>query len=305
MSRAGPSDRIGGTGPLVRRAAWPVVGMIGLLALGIGSIFLADRKGSANLLATVYDVLGNGAGAEALRSGSGDQLLAKGLMAGLAMLVGVGGIWLVFAGLNAVIEHLPPKWRDRTTPWLFVVPAAALVGVFLVYPAASTVWMSLTEDGGAAANYGFVLRDPSMLATIRNNIIWLVVATGGSVILGLVIAGLVDRVRRESLAKTFIFLPLAISLVGASVIWLFVYAWRPPGQPQIGLLNAAWTAAGGQPVPWIQTQPINTYALITIMVWLQTGLPWWCCRPPSRACLSRSSRPRASTAHRSGRSSSG
>ena len=87
----------------------------------------------------------------------------------------------------------------------------------------------------------------------RNNVLWLVVGVGGSVGLGLLIAGLVDRVKRESMAKTFIFLPLAISLVGASVIWRFVYAWQPARQPQYGLLNAIWTGFGQEPVPWLQT----------------------------------------------------
>ena len=90
-------------------------------------------------------------------------------------------------------------------------------------------------------------------------------------LLGLLIAGLFDRVRREALAKTFVFLPLAISLVGASVIWGFVYAWQPAGQPQIGLLNAIVVGFGGEPIPWLTTSPINIFAEIVILVWLQTG----------------------------------
>src|SRR4029079_570768 len=96
----------------------------------------------------------------------------------------------------------------------------------------------------------------------------------GSVGFGLLIAGLVDRIRFESVAKTFIFLPLAISMVGASVIWRFVYAWRPPSQPQYGLLNAIWAAFGQEPIPWIQTPDyhINTFCLIFILICLQTGV---------------------------------
>jgi alpha-glucoside transport system permease protein len=106
-----------------------------------------------------------------------------------------------------------------------------------------------------------------------NNVLWLVVGVAGSVGFGLLIAGLVDRVRCESVAKTLSFLPLAISMVGASVIWRFVYAWRPPSQPQYGLLNAIWTGLGQEPVPWIQTPDfhLNTFALIFILIWLQTG----------------------------------
>jgi alpha-glucoside transport system permease protein len=115
------------------------------------------------------------------------------------------------------------------------------------------------------------MTDPEFVGILRNNVLWLVIGTAGSVVLGLVIAGLFDRVRRESLAKTIVFLPLAISLVGASVIWGFVYAWQPTGQPQIGLLNAIVVAFGGKPIPWLTTSPINVFCEIVILVWLQTG----------------------------------
>jgi alpha-glucoside transport system permease protein len=116
-----------------------------------------------------------------------------------------------------------------------------------------------------------VMADPEFLNILRNNALWLIFGTGGSVLLGLLIAGLFDRVRREALAKTFVFLPLAISLVGASVIWGFMYAWQPAGSPQIGLLNAIVVALGGEPIPWFTTSPINVFAEIMILVWLQTG----------------------------------
>jgi alpha-glucoside transport system permease protein len=91
------------------------------------------------------------------------------------------------------------------------------------------------------------------------------------VLLGLIFAWLFDRVRREALAKTIVFLPLAISLVGASVIWGFVYAWQPAGAPQIGLLNAIVVGLGGEPIPWLTTSPINVFCEIVIMIWIQTG----------------------------------
>jgi alpha-glucoside transport system permease protein len=146
-----------------------------------------------------------------------------------------------------------------------------MLGIYLVFPAISTIGASLTEDGGAAANYGNILDDPNMLIALRNNALWLILGTGGSVVLGLLIATLVDRVKREALAKTFIFLPLAISMVGAAVIWRFVYAWQPPGEAQIGIANAAWTSTGADPIAWLQQMPLNTFALIVIMIWLQTG----------------------------------
>ena len=153
---------------------------------------------------------------------------------------------------------------------MFVGPAVVILAIFLVYPIVGTAIRSVT-DGGFAENYGFVFTSDEMLLAWRNNILWLVLGVSGSVIIGLLFAALVDRVRREALAKTFVFLPLAISMVGAMIIWRFVYEWRPPGQPQIGILNAIITALGGNPVVFLQTPLLNTMAMIVIMIWLQTG----------------------------------
>jgi alpha-glucoside transport system permease protein len=120
-------------------------------------------------------------------------------------------------------------------------------------------------------NYGQAFTDPALLTALRNNVIWLLLAPAFALLIGLSFAGLVDRIKRESLAKSFIFLPLCISGAGVAVIWRFIYEWRPPGQPQIGVLNAIVTAFGGEPVPWLQEIPINTLALIVAFVWIQTG----------------------------------
>ena len=130
---------------------------------------------------------------------------------------------------------------------------------------------ALTLTAIGLRNFEFAFTSQDMHIAFRNNVLWLIVCTGISVALGLVIAALVDRVRYESAAKSFIFMPLAISFVGASVIWRFVYAWQPPGRVQIGLLNAVVTAMGGEPIPWVVESPLNTFALIAIMIWLQTG----------------------------------
>ena len=250
----------------------PIAGLIGLgLCVG-GILVLYDPHGGPNLLASIYEALGNTSGATDLRNGSGDQVIAKILLALIALAVGVGGIWLLFIGVGALVSLLQPKWRDRILPWVFVGPALALLAVFLVYPAAGTILRSFQNDKGqfTLANFAVMLT-PEFTAILRNNVIWLILGTGLSVVLGLVFAGLFDRVRRESLAKTIVFLPLAISLVGASVIWGFVYAWQPASQPQIGLLNAIVVAFGGQPIPWLTTSPINLLCEIVILVWLQTG----------------------------------
>lgn len=258
--------------PGLSRFVLPIAGLIGLgLCVG-GLLVLLDPHGGANLLASIYEALGNTSGATDLRNGSGDQFIAKILLAAIALAVGVGGIWLLFIGVGALVSLLQPTWRDRILPWVFVGPALALLAVFLVYPAAGTILRSFADDAGqfTLRNYA-VMAEPEFIQILRNNAIWLIVGTGGSVLLGLLIAGLFDRVRREAVAKTIVFLPLAISLVGASVIWGFVYAWQPAGQPQIGLLNAIVVGFGGQPIPWLTTSPINVFAEIVIMVWLQTG----------------------------------
>jgi len=258
--------------PGLSRFVLPIAGLIGLGLCVAGILVLYDPKGGPNLLASIYDAIGNTSGATDLRNGSGDQWVAKLILAAIALAVGVGGIWLLFIGVGSLVSLLEPKWRDRILPWVFVGPALALLAVFLVYPAAGTVLRSLQDDHGqfTTANYS-VLTEPEFTAILRNNIVWLIVGTGGSVVLGLIIAGLFDRIRREAVAKTIVFLPLAISLVGASVIWGFVYAWQPAGQPQIGLLNAIIVGLGGKPIPWLTTSPINIFCEILILIWLQTG----------------------------------
>ena len=106
---------------------------------------------------------------------------------------------------------------------------------------------------------------------IWNNLFWVFFTTGFATAAGLAIAALADRARGENIAKSLIFMPMAISFVGASVIWRFVYAFTPAGHDQIGLLNAGWVGLGGEPQTWYQDQPWNTLFLIAIMIWIQTG----------------------------------
>lgn len=249
-----------------------VASLIGLVFAGLGVRVLVEPDGGQHLLAWFYDLTGNPAGAELLRNGLGDQFLAKLLLAVIALLVGVGGVWLLYTGISALVERLRPKLRDRILPWVFIGPAVLLLGIFLVYPAVGTVIRSFLTDKGdfTFANWSSLGRG-EFLEILRNNVIWLIVATGASVGLGLLCAALFDRIRREALAKIFIFTPLAISLVGATVIWKFVYAIQPPSQPQFGLLNAIWTALGNKPVAWGTMFPINLPAEMIIMIWLQTG----------------------------------
>jgi len=147
--------------------------------------------------------------------------------------------------------------------------------MFLFYPTVNTLYQSFFDASSTnfvgLDNFKAVFTDRGLQEAFRNNVIWLVVGTGACVILGLLIAVLADRSRFESLAKALIFLPMAISFVGAGVIWRFMYAYAPVDQPQIGLLNAIVVGLGGQPQSWTTQQPANIFFLILVLVWIQTG----------------------------------
>ena len=175
----------------------------------------------------------------------------------------------------------PPRTLQRRlrdaggSSWLWIAPAIVLVAVYLVYPIFNTIWLSL-ENGSSTQfvglkNYLAIFTNRNLLLVLRNNILWIVLGTALTVALGLLIAVLLDRVRIESVAKSAVFIPMAISFVGASVIWRFVYQYAAGGQPQIGLFNAILTGLGRQPQAWLINPSINNYALIAVYVWMWTG----------------------------------
>jgi alpha-glucoside transport system permease protein len=169
----------------------------------------------------------------------------------------------------------PTRWFEKVSPWFWVAPALAFVLVFMVYPVFNTIVVSFFNADSTAfvglKNYVNIFTSSVYLEVLRNNVLWLVVGTVGTVALGLVIAVLVDRVRIESVVKAAIFVPMALSFVAAGVIWNFVYAYAALGQPQIGLLNAIVTGLGGGPVAWLQNESIDNFAMIAVYVWMWTG----------------------------------
>ncbi|MGL1893867.1 MAG: sugar ABC transporter permease [Spirochaetaceae bacterium] len=193
----------------------------------------------------------------------------------IALIIGVLGVWVIFVSADNLVSHLPGKIREMLRPFVFVGPALAILGTYLVYPAVHTFVMSFLDRKGdkfvGLKNYIFALTDESMLIILRNNLLWLIFVTFFTVSLGLVIAVLVDKVKWEKIAKSLIFMPMAISFVGAAVIWRFIYYYQPPGQEQIGLLNAIVVALGGEPAGWLIQRPWNNFFLMVIMIWLQTG----------------------------------
>lgn len=207
-----------------------------------------------------------------------DSGAPKWIIALVAIIWGVGGIALLFWVFNDVVERLPDKWTARLQPMVFVGPALAILFFYLTFPTIYTFRLSLYDRNSelfvGAANYIAVFTERVMLEAFRNNLMWIAFGSTFSVIFGLLVATLADRSRWEKIAKSLIFLPMAISFVGAGVIWNFIYEVRPAGTPQIGLMNAIVTAFGIAPeawYAWTDIIPWNNLFLIIIVIWLQTG----------------------------------
>jgi alpha-glucoside transport system permease protein len=189
--------------------------------------------------------------------------------------------------------------QGRITPWLYLAPALIVMTVFIVFPMFNTMYLSLlNRDSSAPAsttcvagqpcwgifeNYRYALTaelnfsspaalwNSFWLSSYGNNIKWILLMVSGTVGIGLLFAVLADRVRYEALAKAIIFMPMAISFVGAGIIWGFMYEYRPPGQTQIGVINAIITGLGGQPISFISQVGLNTIMLIIVGIWIWSG----------------------------------
>jgi len=195
-----------------------------------------------------------------------------------AVVIGVPAVLIGYIVLTEqVLRVFPERWKPRIRPWLWLAPAFMFLLVFLVYPTISTFIRSLENRAGTQFigldNFVWFFTNGDTLAALKNSLIWLVVLTLITVVLGLLIAVLVDRVRYESLAKSVIFVPLAISMVAAGVIWKFMFDYQPPGQAQTGTLNALAGTIGVGPIPWITVSDFsfNTVLLIVVMAWMWTG----------------------------------
>ncbi|MGH8947047.1 MAG: carbohydrate ABC transporter permease, partial [Acidimicrobiia bacterium] len=182
----------------------------------------------------------------------------------VAVVVGVGGVWLLFWGMDRTVNLFPDRTAAAVRPFAFAGPAIMVLAFFLVYPAVYTFILSFQDDRGeefiGLANYERVFTDSTYLISMRNSVLWALVVPLVCVVVGLAFATLADKMgrRSEALSKSLIFLPMAISFVGASVVWTFVYSFRPEGfGEQIGLLNAIWVSLGNDPVSWLQSQPWN------------------------------------------------
>ncbi len=210
----------------------------------------------------------------------GVPVLNKIIQALLAMILGIGGSLVLFASMNLFINGLPGRLSQFLMPYAYILPGYFTIGLILLYPTIQTINYSFANKDSTAymdpwwGNFQAVLTDDEFLRTIWNNVLWLVLVPASTVVIGLIIAVLADRLspRGEKLSKALIFLPMAISFVGAATIWQFIYDFQS-GDKQIGLLNAIVQALGGTPQAWMQveTGALNSLLLMVIVVWLQVG----------------------------------
>jgi len=208
----------------------------------------------------------------------------------LTILIGVSGCVGYFYFSNLFLDKVlfpasgPNAGRNinranLVRPWLFLFPALAALGLYLAYPVFETLRLSLTERLPnnqsrfvGLANYQQMFAEPKFWEALKNNMLWLLVVPATSTAFGLLAAQLSDRVRWGNIAKSIIFMPMAISFVGAAVIWKLVYDTRPIEQDQIGVLNALYLYFGGtEPNTWLTIPFWNSFFLMAVLIWIQTG----------------------------------
>ena len=201
------------------------------------------------------------------------------------ILVGVAGCVAYFYFSNLVLDLIFPSKGTNAgrninltlmiRPWLFMGPAIILLAIYLVYPVINSVWLALHDSNGkefvGLDNFFWLVGDSKFQESLRNNLFWLIVVPAASTVFGLIAAALTDRIRWGKLAQSLIFMPMAISFIGAAVIWKFIYDFRGEGVPEIGLLNALVEFVGVEPRAWITLTPGNNFLLMVVLIWIQTG----------------------------------
>lgn len=197
----------------------------------------------------------------------------------VTVVLGVAIFVALLLGLYWVTGKLPERHQERGRVAVFLGPALLLLTIGLAVPALRTIYLSFFRNSGGGLkldefvgldNYREIFSSDATRTVLWNNLLWAIFGTGLSTIIGLFIARLADRMRGEAIAKALIFLPTAISFVGAGIIWKFIYA-PDSGTHQIGLLNQFAEWLGFDPQPWLLDAPRNTFLLIVVMIWIQTG----------------------------------
>ncbi len=204
------------------------------------------------------------------------------VLAPVAIFFALGSIWpaaaaaAVLGALFFILDYRSKQGSGYLFQLIgFLSPALFLLAIGLVYPTVATFFKAFMNSRGTRFvgfdNFMFVFGQESNRVAILNTIIWVLVVPALSTIAGLAYAVFVDKARGEKFLKALVFMPMAISFVGASIIWKFVYDANQAGEPQIGLLNGIITFFGGQPIDFINIAPWNNLFLMVILIWVQTG----------------------------------
>lgn len=207
------------------------------------------------------------------------------LMALVTIVVGVSGCVLYFYFSNLILDAIFPgrgpnagrniNRASAIRPWLFLGPAILLLGVYLVYPVFNSIWLSFRDATGdnfvGLSNYVWLFGDDKFIESMRNNMLWLLVVPAASTLFGLIAAALTDRIPWGNFAKSLVFMPMAISFIGAAVIWKFIYDYRGEGAQEIGVLNALMETFSLPAQPWITLLFWNNFFLMVVLIWIQTG----------------------------------
>ncbi|MCY7325206.1 MAG: sugar ABC transporter permease [Microbacteriaceae bacterium] len=190
------------------------------------------------------------------------------------MIVGLGAFAAVVGLILFLADRAPKRGRDVVQVLAFVMPALALLSVGLIYPAIRTTLLAFTDRGGdfvGIQNFVWMFTQPTIITTLINTLVWVALVPILSTIVGLAYAVFIDKSAGEKVLKSLVFMPMAISFVGAGIIWRFVYEYRAEGFEQIGILNQLIVWFGGEPAQFLINSPWNTIFLIVVMVWIQTG----------------------------------
>ena len=199
-----------------------------------------------------------------------------------AIVAGIAITVLLYFFLNKLIHQFSERVKRKVEPYIFIGPVLLLIGLFVIWPTLQSIRLSFMEeaiDGSTTwiglQNYRDLVAEEYFADMIINNLMWIAIVPILTVALGLAIAQFANNVgpRQEKIFKSIFFMPMTISFVSAAVIWRYIYAYAPEGNSQIGILNAIWTALGGEPQTWFQIEAfkLNNILLMIILIWLSAG----------------------------------
>ena len=192
------------------------------------------------------------------------------------LVISLAAFAAVIYALFLIGSRASVKWQGWLRYGVFLGPALLLLLVGLIYPALRTIWMSFMDKRSESFigfdNYIWAFTIPEIQIVLRNTVLWVIFVPIVSTLIGLAIAYMTDRMKRAAVVKSLIFMPMAISFVGASVIWGFMYNFEPnEDKVEIGLLNAILRGVGIEPRNFLLEAPGNTFFLIAVLIWIQTG----------------------------------